>query len=256
MRIEKQKNNAKLTPFEACSACSKVADNSLESAISMLGNLMNFMDPPNHQYKGNEFDSNRDLLYLSINKINEYVQWFDLSFTSLHDLTTLSAAEIASVALDAQNLSSLAYRYALLNLTPFAVVGNNILFDAHNDANQLDLYQPQPVYSTVPATGSLSHEWITDRANMLAWKLKLNGADAQSPEYNYGTPTYLGLTTAPSQYFWDITSGEKIYLGGMDRSQIIFGSVNADPIDGGVYNDHLYGGAGNDDLFLSDMYAA
>lgn len=36
---------------------------------------------------------------------------------------------------------------------------------------ELDIYQPQPVYSTTPTTGSLSQKWIVDRANMLAWKL-------------------------------------------------------------------------------------
>ncbi len=231
-------------------ACSNVADNSLESAISMLGKLVNFMGSPAPQYTGNEFNVNRDLLYKAIEQINGAngdMKWFDLSFTSLHDLTTLGIAEIVSVALDTQNLSSLAYRYALLNLTPFAVVGNNMLFDAHNDNHQLDLYQPQPVYSTVPATGTLSQEWIADRAYMLAWKLRINSEDAQAAEFN----PYLAGYDVPALYFSDrsITHGAEIYLGGVNRSQVVFGSddlLKGDAIDGGASVDHLYGGAGDD----------
>ena len=154
---------------------------------------------------------------------------------TLRDLTPFGASQIASVA---QN--NLAYRYALANLNPFAVVGDDGLYARHNPAGELDLYDPST------GRGQLTSEYLTDRAALLAWQNLLNTRDiVASP-----ARPYTGSEVSEATLFLDRAGGTQIVLGGQlaTRRKILFGAEGKDLLDGGALNDRLYGGAGDDIL--------
>ena len=77
---------------------------------------------------------------------------------SIASLANLSAADLQTAA---NNADGIAYRYALNELNPFAVIGDNSLYTQFNTNHELDLYDP--------ATGrGLSNNWIEDRAQFVA----------------------------------------------------------------------------------------
>jgi len=66
--------------------------------------------------------------------------------------------------------SDIAYRYALKELNPFVVFAAD--YDRHNVQGELDPVNP------VDGTGSLSHDYLFDRALFLAKKIEINLADS------------------------------------------------------------------------------
>lgn len=222
---------------------SNVAANSLESAVSALGKL--FLVNGAAGFNGNEFDSStngRDLLYTALKDINTAVS----GPYTLRDLTTFNAAQIASIA-----QGNIAYRYALLNLTPFALIGNDAVYAPHNTAGELDVYNP------ATRTGVLTDQYIKDRAAFLVNKNISNTQDNLGNGMGY--VDYAGT----KQYFRDEngTTPTAVVLGGSgttnwlitqppnDIQQIRFGSDSAtDTLTGGTKNDHLYGMGGDDTL--------
>ena len=140
------------------------------------------------------------------------------------------------------DIDALAYRYALKELSPFAILGLD--YSRFNANGELNLFNP------VTGQGGLTDEYLTDRAAFLAWKNKLAVMDYPSAEL---TP-YVG-TGAVSQFFDDRASGLRIYMGTQpiaDKRWFVFGTEGDDQgsaaIVGGNKNDNLYGGAGNDEL--------
>ena len=163
-------------------------------------------------------------------------------------LVTIPAESLKNLALNAEIL---AYRYALKELNPFALVGvnaNGAVYSWHNLKGELDLY------NAAARTGALTTEWITDRSVFLAWK---NIANTQNTPTNTSAMTLLqsNLTTV-SQRFIDLP--QKLDLGvvplggGMpalaDARRFVFGGDGVDRLDGGAEADNLYGGGGTDVL--------
>jgi Ca2+-binding RTX toxin-like protein len=96
---------------------------------------------------------------------------------------------------------------------------------------------------------NFSDSYFTDRAAMLGWLVNINKTDSLATEsHPYAPDVGLGLTVVPPQYFADVASGDKMYLGGQDRRYFVFGSDQGEAIYGRGYNDHLYGGAGADTI--------
>jgi|CXWL01.1.fsa_nt_gi hypothetical protein len=131
-------------------ASSNVAANSLEAAVAALGKL--FQVSTASGFTGNEFDgtAGRNLLYVAAKDLTTAFNNFNV--VTLRDLSAYSGAQLASIA-----QGSLAYRYALLNLTPFALVGNDYIdavrcrFTYACSASFMRVCQPSPVdlkYST------------------------------------------------------------------------------------------------------------
>ena len=131
-----------------------------------------------------------------------------------------------------------AYRYALLHLNPFVVTGLD--YQKFNGEGELELYNPQT------GTGTLTQEWLADRAEMLRWKIELalidGVTDPQVPLIDGNRPLRME----------DRSSDLVIHLGAVgDVTNIIFGSEQSDVIGASAAPtaDHrFYCGGGNDSL--------
>ena len=101
-----------------------------------------------------------------------------------------------------------AYRYALYKLNPFVVTGSSALYDGINAHGELNRYNP------ATGTGSLTEQYIKDRAAMLTWKLKFGTNDTEP-----AGDTFVQPQGGTPFYFEDFTSNAittKMRIGGGD----------------------------------------
>ena len=126
----------------------------------------------------------------------------------------------------------LAYRYALKNLNPFAVIGADYAGLGYTSNGALTHFDP------ITGLGALTDQYITDRAVFLNEKLVLdllnNAKSSGNVHFKDFASNGLEITTTPSLR--------------VDR-QFLFGSDGDEGIGvlvGGGKDDHLYGGGGND----------
>lgn len=154
------------------------------------------------------------------------------------DLSVLSSSEIQDIANQPDSLG-MAYRYSLLSLDPLAMVGNAGLYEKHNQGGELELYDKNT------GQGSLTQEWIADRAEMLSW-LQL----ARTANSGLDVPVESG--SGLHQYFADRASDESVIVGegfGDGLAQrILFDDDDAHALTGADKDDRLYGMGGNDTL--------
>jgi Ca2+-binding RTX toxin-like protein len=182
-------------------------------------------------------NANRDLLYQAIYGMQgSGVYKALIGNATIVSLTSLSAATLAQSATD-----SLAYRYALKALNPFALLGVDYA-TLHNADGSLDLYDPET------ARGEISASWLTDRALFLADILQARQDDT-------GTDNALRVETLSTEpiYYEDKSSGLTLQqintlTNDTDGPRYVFGGNTADALTGGNAADHLYGMAGNDQL--------
>jgi Ca2+-binding RTX toxin-like protein len=188
---------------------------------------------------------NRNEMYAAIQEIKDRVgvlqaQQQGVAFT-IDDLTnpTVSSPAIASIA-DTDTDQGIAYRYALKELNPFAVLANtpqanDALYQGHNTQGQLDRF------NIADGTGAITSQYLTDRALYLKEKIALNQLDQE--------------TTTRTVHFLDVASNYEITthisIFTTDR-QFLFGSDDLDTLTGDSKGDHLYGGASVDVLIGND----
>jgi Ca2+-binding RTX toxin-like protein len=149
----------------------------------------------------------------------------------LESLLGKSAAALQSAASDAEGI---AYRHALQELNPFAILGAD--YSVHETS--LALYDS--------ATGKgLSNQWIEDRVKFLAAANTGRGNDSVS-----GTTLVASPTAADSMLYKDLLLGIAVRNGQtvLDSQRITFGSEFGDTLKGGNKSDRLYGAAGADTL--------
>ncbi|MEW6248963.1 MAG: calcium-binding protein [Nitrospirota bacterium] len=131
---------------------------------------------------------------------------------------------------EARAVNDIAYRYALKELNPFAVIG--VDYSRFNQNGALDLFDE------LLGTGTLTQQYLEDRALFLAEKLAVNQGDLdQSPN---------GI------HFKDVASNDEIQttsLFSIDDRQFLFGGDDSDALQGEGKDDHLFGGGGHDVLF-------
>lgn len=197
-------------------ASDSIAAETLESAVTALGKLFGATDAT---FTGSEFDTDRNLLYKAVNSIKAALP-ANTSFT-IRDLTVLTDTQLASIAQD-----NIAYRYALVELNPFAVLGAD--YSLHNVNGSLDIYNP------ATGKGELTTTYIADRARFAA--LHMQALSSAAPNLLQSV-----------DYFNDIASNTT-YGPAWLTSKYIFGGSGNDAIEGGLSADHLYGGAGADTL--------
>lgn len=184
----------------------------------------------------------------------------DCSIISLADY---SAEEIAFFA-SRDDATGMAYRYALRELNPFALIADDDFYAPHNIGGELELG------GNPAAVAGLSNEWIADRAAFLAWnnldsiengQEVLRGAQVQSFVYeqrdDLGTAN-LALTVvgraASDGNVGAAANPVRVVFGGAGADNIVGGNLNdrlygesgADTLHGSQGNDYLEGGAGND----------
>lgn len=122
-----------------------------------------------------------------------------------------------------------AYRYALANLSPFAVTGDSAIYQPHAG---LDLYDP------VSRQGDLTAAWLADRAQMLVKSLARGFGDAS-------------LIGPVRQEYMDLGLGVIHHVDSTNAhpaERYLFGAATDDRLAGGTAADRLYGAAGNDTL--------
>ena len=129
----------------------------------------------------------------------------------------------------ATDTSDIAYRYALVHLNPFVVKGFD--YTQHNQNHELDLYDE------ATGTGTLTGQYLKDRAEFLALLNKFNttGKSVGGDKIEF----YDKTTDTLVQY-------DNAYNGA--RKQFYFGTKDDDVIEGLANNDQLYGGGGNDTI--------
>jgi Ca2+-binding RTX toxin-like protein len=192
---------------------------------------------------------NRELFYQELGKLPKGTY-------EIVSLTEKSAEEIRALAREESALG-LAVRYALRQLNPFAVVGPDLYGD-HNGSGELDL-------GDSPSGGSLSEQYIRDRAEFLYWKSRAftenqtSIADVSAPSDTlfidaeqavtverrrmvFGSPS----TALLANYQFGSTSNPTIT--GTPQGDHLFGGPKGETISGGFGNDYLEGGGGLDRL--------
>lgn len=222
--------------FEASSAQAEV---SLERIVDALVNLLGLDFPP----LAVSLNGNRDELYKRIVPLQAITKNLSDNNPGLHvDVLATSSTTADGLALLATGSTALPYRYALKELNPFAIVGNNTLYAPHNQNGELDLYD------RVTSSGSITDGWLQDRAAFLNEKVRAYQADINEilrPEYGPGN----------RKQYVDLASGERITLSNAtlpiasaSASQIVFGGDVSNVMNGYSQADRLYGEGGADYL--------
>lgn len=173
---------------------------------------------------------------------NLYALQNSATYKSMVGQVQLVAGSVAFAALaEGTTGAALAYRFALLELLPVAVVANTSL---QNQTLYGAYAQSLSVFDETTGQGELTKQWLADRSAMLG-ALVLRNQQNVADEVGGGT----GLR--PVQYA-DAASGLQFQVGFnnplADKPQIRFGGTGADAVNGKSLADHLYGGAGNDVL--------
>jgi len=174
---------------------------------------------------------------------------------SANDLT------LAATNPDPTETSAIAYRYALKELNPFAVLGAD--YSLHNENGELDLYDEQN------RGGTLTSFWIDSRAGLLTALMVSNiddtpsvalevGTGFVSTEYHYFAHSEeLTLATDPFPSLADgglWVSDKQLVKFADDAGRLLEGrnASRGDRLFGGRGNDVLRGRGGNDYLEGSD----
>jgi Ca2+-binding RTX toxin-like protein len=162
-------------------------------------------------------------------------------------------AELARLA-----RTDVGYRYALAHLDPIALAGNRAIFAASNADGSLDRFD------TDTGEANLTDAWLTDRAKMLAWKMRMDahGDASSSSDEDWifidrtmrdsdGNPMKLqisgaGNSTRTNQVIFGANAPDGEMLKGGTGTDRIYGGTGDDIIRGNAGNDHLEGGRGDD----------
>ena len=128
--------------------------------------------------------------------------------------------------------TGIAYRYALKELNPFAVIGAN--YSQFHNPGDLDVYNPNT------GNGSLTLEYLMDRASFLGRKLEVNKTNGP------------GLVDQLNDIHWkDVASDYEIPPGvvfSLTPREYLFGGQGDDTLTGNIFADRLYGGDGQDTI--------
>jgi Ca2+-binding RTX toxin-like protein len=231
---------------------------SLEAALDRLGQLFG------HTLNWSEGDEaqRRDDLYKHVASLESLIEPYggNLRVTSL---VTLDAATLLALA-NPESGGANEFRYAIQELNPFAVGGNDGLYTVASQNGYLDW-------------NAFSLDYWYDRSSLLEWKIRSNsddpgsrGLDGQSYSSwvlpGYDVPVLYrdqrsGYEVKLGGLLSDLTlpenSGIKIIFGdnsaassilGGDKADRLYGGFMSDTLTGGQGKDYLEGGAGNDTL--------
>ncbi|MFZ2269843.1 MAG: putative Ig domain-containing protein [Azonexus sp.] len=173
---------------------------------------------------------------------------------SVVNLTSQSASDVQSLASQNDD-TGVAYRYALKELNPFAILGAS--YSIHNQNGELNLAKDG---------GEITDQYLTDRALFLSGVIDANTNDTGSgknlradtggePIYFEDKTTGITLQTQNSGSGQG-TSGPNYRFGGTDNDTFfgtdqvdhLYGGLGMDRLDGAKGNDYIEGNAGSDIL--------
>ncbi len=202
-------------------AASNIAGNSLENIVNSLGDLLGYGEAVGLDDRDNLYTRINEILYIAPDTPRDYaglnIRVFGTTATD-GTFTPFTASEIKT----AVENGGIAHRYALEQLLPFMITGDDFLYDKHNTKQQLD-------------ADNFSNEYLTDRSGFLALKLMMATTDT--------------LGYAGNKIFEDKASG-LIIQGAMaiTGGRYVFGSEAGEELKGLSIDDHLYGRGGSDAL--------
>jgi trimeric autotransporter adhesin len=166
-------------------------------------------------------------------------------------VSVVSLADKPADAIRSLAQNDMSYRYALRELTPFAITGAPGLYDAFNTNGELGLYDP------TTESGQLTTRYLTDRAQMLFWQMARNTNDVA----NLVRRTDGGPSVDFVNYRDVVLNGKEVTVkdtvlvrGGTGvgklgpQAQRAFGSDKANTLTGYGFADELFGGGGKDTL--------
>lgn len=170
----------------------------------------------------------------------------------LFSLVDVSAEDLANIA---QGSEALGYRYALKEVNPFVILGDNSIYIPHGRNGELEIYDP------VNHTGALTVEWSTDRAKLLHAELIRNAQDnpdlARLPDPGDRVTEYHHYRDGREQVFFaqpaDTATGQlptEVVMFADDTGRLLVGSGNllGDRLYGGASTDYLWGRTSDDSL--------
>ena len=224
---------------------SNQADGDIEGVINALGRLLG--------YGADVTNNDRELFYQRIELISEgiYVDAKALAPILKSNYQNLQIVDVDSL-LNSANIDSpqgYAYRYALENLTPFAIVDSSGgLYDQHNASNVL-------------SAENFSKDYLRDRGLLLSAIMQRNADDNEHPDAINGEAirfkdekigeVFAGAsnTDDPDKVivFGDNDDNNGLIGGGTNDR--LYGMGGNDKLNGGLGDDYLEGGAGNDELY-------
>jgi Ca2+-binding RTX toxin-like protein len=204
-------------------------------------------------------NNNRNVLYEAIYGLedNNEFQSYEGKLQIIPLLSTDPAGnfKVRALGLDLNDPGdSIAYRYALKELNPFVITGNNSIYDNHNLYGELNL-------------ANFSDAYLSDRADFLALKIELGLKDndsksgaanitytdmAQNFTLNIDKPAGAGQLPHQQVIFASTQSGETAAAQGGNQSDRIYGFLGDDILIGGNGSDFLEGNQGDDFLFNND----
>ncbi|MEO8009171.1 MAG: calcium-binding protein, partial [Betaproteobacteria bacterium] len=189
----------------------------------------------------------RDAFYDAVLRILDKIENSTASF-NLESLVEKTANDLTLAATnpDPTNTSAIAYRYALKELNPFAVTGVDYQ-TLHNTNGELDIYVPGN--AGTPRSGTLTQQWIADRATFLYWKdIAFRGDTELVAGGGFDDEHFLDLATSVEVYTTGVDGNGEAPTKPLYAPRFIFGGDRADELTGDTQADHLYGSGGTDVL--------
>jgi hypothetical protein len=156
--------------------------------------------------------------------------------------------------------TDIAWRYAVRELNPFVIT--DVSYERHNTDGSLDLFDKDS------HPNGLSEQYLSDRAEMLWWKMKFDKKGAlddddlttavrgghKSYSEDWNTKTITGNWDY-IDYVKPLPGNQPLQLSidgtgvSLSDHQIVFGDSQDNILGGSGDSDHLYGGAGADTLY-------
>lgn len=192
----------------------------------------------------------REQLYKAINELTKADTLYDINKNKLSIEVIAGVAGDYVSAAQLSTANGLAWRYALKELNPFAIIDDtNSIYARYlpggSSAGALDFYDAST------RQGELTQSWLEDRAAMLQRRLDIAAKDENNdvsvvPKLRNTTKSWESDHT----YYADSASGYVINQGDqrIHRPHVVFGSDIPDQLSGGSNDDRLYAGRGNDIL--------
>ncbi|MEO7859607.1 MAG: calcium-binding protein, partial [Nitrospirales bacterium] len=232
--------------------------NSLENALDALGKILapSYTPTPFGRHT-NDFGNLtfRNPFYANLEAVKAAV---GIQTYQIASFAAKSSSEIYAAARQA-NATGLAYRYALTNLNPFAVIGPD--YTNNNPGQPGD--GPLELYDAQTGTGTWTALALIDRAELLTKRLAYNLSDGGSvPTDTHYVDLQTGfevgsIASTKEVIFGDDRVGDVLighagddHLYGRDGADTIEGNDGRDYIEGGVGNDPLLSGGAGDDIIL------
>jgi Ca2+-binding RTX toxin-like protein len=139
----------------------------------------------------------------------------------------------------ATGIDALAYRYALKELNPFAILGVPDVYQQHNQSGTL-----QPYVDDTSTPAGMTTSYIEDRAKFLHWKNLANVADLGF--YADADPDSVNWLYVDRPQGFKLTVNSATQAPDDPPRVAMFGGEGTDVLQGGSVDDRLYGGLRTD----------